>query len=332
MSRFDRSSQNFSQNEDRYFTLSTLVLSVRGSFSVAGDGDDESPPSFIMVANRLKLWCDDDVLNVDVAATPSAAAPPLPLSADVVDLTNGTEMDLEVVGDLENDVDLVYLTTEDAAADLPDSVEDSEDTADFANELDFTNESNLANESDDGFDFANESNFDNESDDRLDFAKESDDVTHLPDSEDTAHFANELDFTNRSNLANESADGLHFANESRDVAEFAEESSVGAAAEFAKESDDAAEFAAQSVGAANFTDDLADWVDVSAAETPPPLHRPEAATRVAVDWPAADVWAGVADGAVDVADDSDEKKEANDENDSDEEDAADDDEDGANDI
>lgn len=80
---------------------------------------------------------------------------------------------------------------------------------------------------------------------------------------------------------------------------------------------------------------LKDWLhlaEVNAAETPPPLHKPDAATRVAVDWDAADVCAGVVDGAVDAADDSDEKNEANDENDSDEDDAADDDDDGANDI
>lgn len=86
--------------------MSTLVLSVRGSFRGAGDGDDESPASFIMVAKRRKLWCDDDVLKVDVAATPSAAGP----STDVVGLTNGTDTEREVVGDLANDVDLVFLS------------------------------------------------------------------------------------------------------------------------------------------------------------------------------------------------------------------------------
>ena len=41
ISRLDRSSQNFSQNEDRYLTLSTLVLSVRGNLSAVLDGESE---------------------------------------------------------------------------------------------------------------------------------------------------------------------------------------------------------------------------------------------------------------------------------------------------
>ncbi|XKL62448.1 hypothetical protein PGB90_002281 [Kerria lacca] len=46
ISLFERSSQNFSQNDDRYLTLRTLVLRVRGNFSAHGEVDD-SVPSFI---------------------------------------------------------------------------------------------------------------------------------------------------------------------------------------------------------------------------------------------------------------------------------------------
>lgn len=63
MSRLDLSSQNFSQNDDRYFTLSTLVLRVRGSFSV--DGDGESVDSFI----PYRRICDEEeeaIVEVDV--------------------------------------------------------------------------------------------------------------------------------------------------------------------------------------------------------------------------------------------------------------------------
>lgn len=218
--------------------MSTLVLSVRGSFSADGVGDVESPPSFIM-AKRLKLWCDDDVFNG--AAGASAA-----LS---VDLTSGTEIDLEVVGDLANDVDLVHL-------------------ADAANCW-------LVN-----------------SNDWIAFA------VVCPEDWPVASAAVTFDDLLVALAADNFADlWVAWAADSEDTHL-----------------------------------DAADFADVRAAETPPPLHKPEAATLVAVDCDPADVTcAGVTDGAVDVPDDSDEKNEANDENESDDEDAADDD-DGANDI
>ncbi len=64
MSRFDRSSQNFSQNEDRYLTFRTLVLRVRGNLRAYGECDTVAPSVSLLISYR-RIWDPEDVTEGD---------------------------------------------------------------------------------------------------------------------------------------------------------------------------------------------------------------------------------------------------------------------------